>query len=215
MESLTGSNLSQSLSGNSIQGDLISVTQSPVIGKNKTQRVTTTSKSSATGQTVSVLVEELKDGVLLCRQFNQYAPTRISVREIYENDGSFVCSETEKHDADNRITKIVIRGSGKSSTARIMCGDVELRATERSILIESPRASYSYLPFEGKWSSFYKEIGMKLEMKASYLKNPDAIVEGPDGIKLVFRNGRIADMLLANEFQIHECSGNSVPGILS
>jgi hypothetical protein len=203
----------QNIAGAASAGQQVTVVETPVIGKHKTSRVTTTSKSIQDGQTVSVLIEEFHDGKLLSKHFEQFRPNKICTREIFEADGSLISSETERSDDSGRMTRVVVRGSGKSSTTRIMCGEIEARATERSILIETPRASYSYHPFEGKWSSYYKDIGLKLELKSNYLKNPNATLDGPDGIKLVFRSGRLIDMHLSKDLSA-DSSKNTIPSII-
>jgi hypothetical protein len=146
-----------------------------------------------------VLIEELDNGKLMSRHFDQYAPIRSTTKEIYAIDGTLISSETERRDGEGRLTKIVVRGSGKSSTTRIICGEVEARATERSIIIESPRASYSFQPFDGIWNAYYKDMNMKLDLKANFLKSPDSYLDGPDGLKLVFKNGRLVDLILRRE----------------
>lgn len=179
--------------------DLVTVVESPVVGSRKAQRITTTCKSRADGRIVSILVEEFQNDRLMMRQIDQYHPLRSSTREVFETDGSLITAETERTGADGMLTKVVVRGSGKSSTTRIVCGEVEARATERSILIETPQASYTYLVFEGKWSAFYKDMSMKTEVKSNFLRSPDAQLLGPDGITLIFKNGRLADMYLAQK----------------
>lgn len=181
-----------------VEQSSISTIEAPVLGKPKSRRITTTCKAED-GSVISVFVEELNNGKVESRHHDQYLPTRISTNELYDSDGALISSETERKDADGRLTKIVIRGSGKSSTTRITCGEIELRATERSIIIESPRASYNLQPFEGKWSAYYKDMNMKLELKANFLKSPDSVLHGPDGLHLVFKNGRLVDLILSRE----------------
>ena len=186
---------------------IATVQETPIIGRNNAKRVTTTTRDES-GVVTTILVEEFHGERLMSRQLEQNSPMRSVTRELYEADGSLISSETERRELNGRSTKIVVRGSGKSSTTRILCGDVEARATERSVLIETPKASYSFYPFDGKWSSFYKEINMKLELKANFLKSPDSVLNGPDGIKIVFRGGRMVDLLVATEF---EPSASEIP----
>ena len=193
--------------------DLVSVVETPIIGRAKARRVTTTCKT-VEGQIISILIEEYFDTTLLSRQLEQHKPMRSTTKESFESDGSLISSETERKEETGLTTKIVVRGTGKSSTTRILSGEVELRATERSILIETPKASYNFQPFEGKWSSFYKELNMKLELKANFLKSPNSTLNGPDGIKLVFRNGRLVDMQLSKNFVPSTDTNRNVPGIL-
>lgn len=196
----------------STANNLVSVVETPILGKPKARRITTSCKS-AEGKIVSILVEEYNDNTLLCRQFDQHMPVRSTTREVFELDGTLISSETERREQSGQLTKIVVRGSGKSSTTRIMVGEVEARATERSVLIETPKASYTFQPFEGKWTSFYKEVNMKMELKANFLKSPNSTLNGPDGIQLVFRNGRLADMIVTHE-QGNNSNQNSVPSII-
>ncbi len=192
----------------SVSGDgIATVQETPIVGRHNAKRVTTTTRDGS-GAVSTILVEEFHGERLMSRQLEQNIPTRSVTRELYEADGALISSETERRDLNGRNTKIVVRGSGKSSTTRILCGDVEARATERSVLIETPKASYSFYPFDGKWSSFYKEINMKLELKANFLKSPDSILNGPDGIKIVFKGGRMVDLLVASEF---EPSSSEIP----
>lgn len=204
-----------SASTNEVSTDIVSVVETPILGRQNGKRMTTTCKSVNDGQVVSVLVEEYHGERLMFRNFEQHKPIRSITRETYEPDGTLISSETERQDLNGVKTKVVIRGTGKSSTTRIMAGEVEARATERSILIETPKASYSYQPFDGKWSSFYKEINMKLELKANFLKSPNATLNGPDGIKLIFRNGRLADMTVMHEFcESPNLDGGKIPSII-
>ena len=176
----------------------VSIVEAPLLGKPKCKRVTTTGKADD-GSSISVLIEELENGKLLSRHYEQYVPVRSTTKELFASDGTLISSETERRDGEGRLTKIVLRGSGKSSTTRIICGEVEARATERSIIIESPRASYSFQPFDGRWHAYYKDMNMKLDLKANFLKSPDSYLDGPDGLKLVFKNGRLVDLLLSRE----------------
>lgn len=176
----------------------VSTVETPILGKPKCKRLTSTEKDED-GCTISVLIEEYDNGKLTGRHYDQYSPFRSVCTEQYDRDGTLISSETERKDAEGRVTKIVVRGSGKSSTTRIICGEVEARATERSVIIESPRVSYSFLPFEGKWRAFYKDMSLKLELKASFLKSPDSHLDGPDGLKLIFKNSRLVDLILSRE----------------
>ncbi len=164
------------------------------MGKARARRVTTTARSADKSRVVSVLIEEFSDGKLMERAFEQFYPLHSINREIFEKDGTPVSSETERTDANGAVTRVICRGAGKSSTVRILFGEIEARATERIVLIETPRASYAYQPFDGKWTAFYKDMQLKLELKSNYLKNPNSSLLGPDGITLVFRNSRLIDM---------------------
>lgn len=178
---------------------IVSIVETPIVGKPKKKRVVTTTKSSDGTQVMTVMVDEFDNEILLDRHLEVYSPLRQTTREHYENDGSLICSDSERIEKNGSITKIMIKGSGKSSTARITNGESEARATERLIMIETPKASYSFHPFEGKWTSFYKEIDMRLDLKASFLKGPDSVLSGPDGIKLIFQKGRLVDVLFTVE----------------
>lgn len=211
MESLSSTNI-QGISGAITQGNLFSVVETPVIGKQGRQRVTTTCKSETDGQIISVLVEEFQNNKLITRQIQQFSSPVFCTKESFQTDGSLISSDTERTETDGRITKIFIRGSGKSSTTRIMSGEVEVRASERLVLIETTSASYSYFPFDGKWSSYYKDFSMKLELKSNFLKHPDSVLEGPDGLRLIFKSGRLVDLVLTRS--IIPSTINSVPGII-
>lgn len=190
-----------------LKSEFATTQETPILGRSNAKRVTTTTKDSSGAVTV-ILVEEFHGERLMSRMLEQNIPNRTVTRELYESDGSLISSETERRDPNGRNTKIVVRGSGKSSTTRILSGDVEARATERSVLIETPKASYSFYPFDGKWSSFYKEINMKLELKANFLKSPDSVLNGPDGLKIVFKGGRMVDLIVSAEF---DASTSEIP----
>jgi hypothetical protein len=119
--------------------------------------------------------------------------------ETFDEDGCLIVFERELIDEQGQITRIIIRGSGKSSTTRIMCGEIEARATERLVLVETPQASYSYQPFEGRWCSYYKDSRGKQESRSRHLKNSDALLDGPDGIRLVFSSGHLVDLIFTDE----------------
>lgn len=197
METLSSFNLysgsALSFSGPDLE---LSVVESPVIGKSNLKRVTSTCKSKMTGKTLSVLVEDYQDQKLSSRFYEQYLPLKITVNELYEKNGDLISSETQRVNADSSLTKIIVRGSGKSSTTRIVCGEVEIRANERLVMIETSIANYNFHIFEGKWSSYYKELDLRLELKANFLKSPDETLKGPDGINLIFRKGRLVDLKL-------------------
>lgn len=178
---------------------VVSITETPIVGRARSKRMVTTTKSSTSAELISILIEEFDRDRLFFRQLDIFLPLKQTTRECYESDGSLISSETERLDKNGVLTKIILRGSGKSSTVRIISGDSEARATERTVMIETPKASYSFLPYEGKWSSYYKEINMKLELKANFLKNPDATLQGPDGIQLVFRKSRLVDLRFTSE----------------
>lgn len=211
MESVSSANLNSA--EQATKKGLVTVVESPVIGKQKAQRITTTCKSEETGQIISVLVEEFHNGKIYCRQFDEFEPLRKTIKECFDPDESLISSETERHETSGKLTKIIVRGSGKSSTTRIICAEVEARATERSIIIETPRASYSFQPFDGKWSSFYKDMNLQLELKSNYLKNPDSFLDGPDGIKLIFQAGRLVDLILGGDYSAPS-STNSAQGLV-
>lgn len=189
------------LSGCSADGNLDIVTtkvETPVSGQAGRRIVSTLCRSARDGQTRSTLVEEYKSDKLLSRTFNQFEPYRSSCRELFDLDGSLISSETERDEQDGRVTKITVRGSGKSSTTRITSGEIEVRATERSVIVETPLAGHSYYPFDGTWISFYKDIDLKLELKSNFLKGPDSVLRGPDGINLVFCGGKLVDLIICN-----------------
>jgi len=175
----------------------VTIVEAPVVGKPRARRVTTTARRMDNRQVLSVLIEEFNDGTLRERVFEQFSPLHSVCREVFEKDGTLISSETERKDASGLLTKVVSRGAGKSSTTRILCGEFEARATERIVLVETPRASYSYHPFDGRWTAFYKDMGLKFELKSNFLKNPNSSLLGPDGITLVFRNSRLVDMSVA------------------
>ena len=179
--------------------EVVSTSETPIVGKPRANRLVTNVKSAETGELISVLIEERFDEKILSRQLDVYLPRRQTTRECFEPDGTLINSETERREDNGVISRIVIRGIGKSATARIVCGESEARATERSVIIETPRASYSFQPFEGKWSSYYKDVGMKLDLKANFLKNPDQTILGPDGIKLIFKKSRLVDVHFTEE----------------
>lgn len=181
---------------------------STVPGKTARRRVSTVCKSTKDGQLVSLLVEEYEADRLLSRKYEQHQPYKNSCLELFEPDGSLISSTTERVESDGRITQIHVRGTGKSSTTRIISGEIEARATERSLIIETPEASHSYQLYDGKWTSFYKSFDLKLELKADFLKGPDSVLRGPDGINLVFRDGRLIDLIITRDI----VSGRSEPG---
>ncbi len=204
---------SSSSRSSSLEASQTTTVETPVLGKSKAKRLTTTCKSSD-GRTISTLVEEFHDNMLMSRQFEQVVGERLSRKEIFEKDGSLIVSETERINSEGQRTKITVRGCGKSASTRIVCGEVEARASERQVMIETPKASYSYFPFEGKWTSYYKEINMKLELTANFLKGLEETLQGPDGLRLVFRNGRLADLYVSAEPGENSNTSTSIPGIV-
>lgn len=191
---------------------IVSTTETPIVGRARSKRMATTTKSSTSAEVISILIEEFDRDKLFFRQLDIFLPLKQTTRECYEPDGSLISSETERQEKSGILTRIILRGNGKSSTVRIISGDSEARATERTVMIETPKASYSFLPYEGKWSSFYKDINMKLELKANFLKNPDATLQGPDGIQLVFRKARLVDVRFTS--QAPPIGMKALPGIV-
>lgn len=196
MESIT-SGVNSGLAIHDDGAETVSSVETPALGKARAKRLVTTRKKGE--QVVSVLIEEYEGDILVYRQIDQYLPVKQISRESFERDGSLISSETERSEKNQMLTRIVIRGNGKSATARIICGESEARATERLVMIETPKASYTFQPFDGRWTSYYKELNMRLELKANFLKNPDSTILGPDGIKLEFRKGRLVDVLFSEE----------------
>ncbi|MBX9689645.1 MAG: hypothetical protein K2X27_23240 [Candidatus Obscuribacterales bacterium] len=199
MDGLKGRNAGFSKQAES-EDKIVSVVQSMVPGKEKLQRVTSTCQSGRDMKVLSILVEEFQSDRLLSRRLEVYSPQKLSSMEIYDKDGLLISSETERHEKDGKISKIVLRGTGKSQSTRISIADLEARASERAVLIETARASYSYYPYEGKWTSFYKHFSLKLELKSNYLKNPDSVIDGPDGIRLIFKSGKLIDLQLTTNY---------------
>lgn len=194
MESLTGGP-TNGLAVHLQASNNVSCIETPVVGKPRHKRVATTTKSADGTQVISIVIEEYDREKLIERHIELYAPTRQTTREKFDSDSNLIVSDTERYESNGLTTKILIKGSGKSSTTRITYGECEARATERLIMIETPKASYSFQPFEGKWSSFYKDIDMRLDLKANFLKGPDSILAGPDGISLIFQKARLVDVL--------------------
>lgn len=196
-----------------------SVLEAPVIGNSKLKRITSTCKMKSDGSLVSVLVEEYHGSMLQTRYFQQYKPVALVCKELYERDGSLLSSETERQEDDSSLTRIILRGSGKSSTTRIIRSEIEVRANERLVMIETPLANYNFHIYEGKWSSYYKAIDLRLELKANFLRSPDDVLKGPDGIDLVFRKGRLVDLRVKGQLHGPAISSEQstmpqIPGII-
>ena len=73
------------------QQTIVSTIETPVVGKPKCRRVNTTSKTED-GTTISVLIEELENGRLLSRHYDQYLPVRLTCKELFESDGTVISS---------------------------------------------------------------------------------------------------------------------------
>ena len=200
MESLSSGSTPSGLAIQLDGSNLVSCIETPVIGKPRFKRLSTTVKSADGKRIVSIVIEEFDKEKLVERHLELYEPKRQTTRECFEPDGTLIISDTVRVEENGLITKIVIKGSGKSATARVTYAECEARATERMVMIETPRASYSFQPFEGKWSSFYKDIDMRLDLKANFLKGPDSVLLGPDGIRLVFQKGRLVDVVFADDY---------------
>lgn len=194
VESLTSGPLN-SAPQNLESTNTVSRTETPVLGKPRVKRVSTTYKSADGTHITCLVIEEFDKDLLTDRLVEIFSPVRETTRQRYDHEGMLISADTERVEKSGQSTRILTRGCGKSATVRITYGECEARATDRLILIETPRASYTYQPFEGKWTSFYKDIDMLLELTASFLKGPDATIAGPDGLSLVFQKGRLADLV--------------------
>jgi hypothetical protein len=213
VESLTSGPLNQA-PPNLENSNTVSRIETPVIGKPRSKRVSTTYKSADGTQIICIIIEEFERDLLTECIVESFCPQRKTTRERYDNDGDLIIADTERIEKNGLTTRILTRGCGKSATVRITYGECEARASERLILIETPRASYSFQPFEGKWTSYYKDIDMLLELKASFLKGPDATIAGPDGLTLVFQSGRLADLVFFQD-ESQAAKNDNCPGVIA
>ena len=195
-------------------GSTVSRIETPVLGRPRSKRVSTTHKTADGAQVICIIIEEFDRDQLTERIVETFLPSRVTTRERDGHEGALISADTERTEKNGLTNKIVKRGCGKSATVRITYGECEARGSERLILIETAKASYTFQPFEGRWTSFYKDIDMSLELKANFLKGPDARIAGPDGLTLVFQKGRLADLLFFTD-EPQSPQNESVHGIIA
>lgn len=82
----------------------------------------------------------------------------------------------------------------RSARTTITFADVEIRAAQHIVMVETANATHKFIPHSGKWYSFWKRGEQKTVIQTPPLALGICEITTPEGFSLVFRNMILSDV---------------------